>query len=126
MKLYQSENRDTVVEVVWGSNPDLTCNGAPMKELKAGTTDAALEKHVPAVTVEGSQIIVQVGSVLHPMTPEHYITSIGVKAGNLALRRDLSPSDAPKAVFELGDYHGPVAVYEYCNLHGLWKTDTTI
>ena len=30
-------------------------------------------------------------------------------------------SQAPKAVFELGG-EKPVAVYAYCNLHGLWMT----
>ena len=30
-------------------------------------------------------------------------------------------SQAPKAVFELGA-EKPVAVYAYCNLHGLWMT----
>ena len=31
------------------------------------------------------------------------------------------PGQAPKAVFELGS-EKPVAVYAYCNLHGLWMT----
>jgi desulfoferrodoxin (superoxide reductase-like protein) len=33
----------------------------------------------------------------------------------------LAPGQAPKAVFELGG-EKPVAVYAYCNLHGLWMT----
>lgn len=33
----------------------------------------------------------------------------------------LAPGQAPKAVFELGS-EKPVAVYAYCNLHGLWMT----
>ena len=35
--------------------------------------------------------------------------------------RHLAPGQAPKAVFELGG-EKPVAVYAYCNLHGLWMT----
>ena len=35
--------------------------------------------------------------------------------------RYLHPGEAPRAVFELGD-ETPVAVYAYCNLHGLWTT----
>ena len=35
--------------------------------------------------------------------------------------RYLAPGQAPKAVFELGS-EKPVAVYAYCNLHGLWMT----
>ena len=35
--------------------------------------------------------------------------------------RYLHPGEAPRAAFELGD-ETPVAVYAYCNLHGLWTT----
>ena len=35
--------------------------------------------------------------------------------------RYLNPGQAPNAVFELGS-EKPVAVYAYCNLHGLWMT----
>ena len=35
--------------------------------------------------------------------------------------RYLHPGEALRAVFELGD-ETPVAVYAYCNLHGLWTT----
>lgn len=35
--------------------------------------------------------------------------------------RYLHPGEAPRAVFELGD-ETLVAVYAYCNLHGLWTT----
>ena len=35
--------------------------------------------------------------------------------------KHLPVAEAPKAVFELGS-EKPVAVYAYCNLHGLWMT----
>ena len=35
--------------------------------------------------------------------------------------RYLTPGQSPKAVFALGG-EKPVAVYAYCNLHGLWMT----
>lgn len=88
------------------------------KELKAAATDAALEKHVPAVTVEGDKVHVVVGSVEHPMTEEHWITSIILETENGFQKKDLNPSDAPKAEFVVTEK--PIAVYEYCNLHGLW------
>ena len=53
-----------------------SCCGEPMKEIEAGTTDAAREKHVPAVTVDGDTVTVQVGSVAHPMMDAHYIQFI--------------------------------------------------
>jgi superoxide reductase len=92
-----------------------------MEELIPGTVDASLEKHVPAVTrVDDKTIKVEVGSVHHPMLPEHHIAFIYVETENGGIRVDLK--DKPEAVIYLGDEKA-VAVYEYCNLHGLWKTE---
>ena len=44
-----------------------------------------------------------------------------VETENGGQLRYLAPGQAPKAVFELGG-EKPVAVYAYCNLHGLWMT----
>ena len=49
------------------------CCGEPMQELKAGVTDAAVEKHVPVYTIEGSHVHVVVGETKHPMLEEHFI-----------------------------------------------------
>ena len=46
------------------------CCGEPMTELVANTTDAATEKHVPVVEVEGNEVRVKVGSAPHPMSGE--------------------------------------------------------
>lgn len=126
MRLYRSAKCGVLAELISSKDTELECCGEAMEALKPGTTDAAVEKHVPAVTVDGNRVLVQVGSVAHPMTKEHYIQFILVKAGALTLRKDLTPEDEPKAVFSLGDYHGPIEVYEYCNLHGLWKADAAV
>lgn len=110
-----------IVAKVHDGGGQLVCCGQPMEALKANTTDAALEKHVPAVTREGNKIHVQIGSTIHPMTPEHYIMFIAVVQENLFQLVDLKPGAQPIADFNLND--GPVAVYEFCNLHGLWKTE---
>lgn len=99
------------------------CCGEEMVELVAGTVDASREKHVPAVKVEGNKVEVAVGSVLHPMAEEHYIQFIYLqteKGGQYAL---LKPGGEPKAVFAVADGDKAIAVYEHCNLHGLWKTE---
>ena len=93
-----------------------------MEAMVPNTTDAANEKHVPVVTVEGNVIKVKVGSAEHPMQPEHFIQWIYLETENGGQRKALKPGDAPKAVFVVED-DKPVAVYEYCNLHGLWKKD---
>ena len=100
-----------------------TCCGEKMVEVIANTTDAAKEKHVPAVTVEGHQVRVNVGSVDHPMLEEHHIEFILLETNQGFQKKDLKPGEAPHAVFALAEGEKPVAVYENCNLHGLWKAE---
>ena len=101
---------------------ELVCNGHPMERLKAGSVDASKEKHVPDVTVKGNRVEVQVGSVLHPSIPEHYIPWIYLETEKGGQRKAIKPGEEPKAVFELVD-DKPLRVYAYCNLHGLWVTE---
>ncbi len=98
------------------------CCGEPMVELTANTTDAAAEKHVPAVTVDGDVVKVVVGSTIHPMEEKHYITLIALETEDGVAVKYLKPGQAPEAVFNTAGSK-PVAVYEYCSLHGLWKAD---
>lgn len=88
--------------------------------LKANSTDAALEKHVPAVTVDGNKVHVEVGSTLHPMTEAHHIAFICLITDQKAELKRLDPLGKPIADFVLADGEKAVEVYEYCNLHGLW------
>jgi superoxide reductase len=92
-----------------------------MEVLTANTTDAAQEKHVPAVTRDGNKLSVQVGSVAHPMTEEHHICWIAVAQGDKTQRVALEMTGEPTAEFVLDD--GDATVYEYCNLHGLWAVE---
>ncbi len=89
-------------------------------ELTANTTDAAQEKHVPIVKMEGDSVFVDVGSVAHPMTEEHSIKFIALQTTDGYQFRKLEPTDAPKAEFKLASGVKAIAAYEYCNLHGLW------
>ena len=87
----------------------------------SNTVDASNEKHVPVVTVlEEGKIKVEVGSVAHPMLPEHHIAFVYVELEDGGVRVDLT--DKPEAIVYVGDKK-IVAVYEYCNLHGLWVTE---
>ena len=108
-----------VVKLIDGGG-ELVCCGEPMKLLTANSTDAAQEKHVPVVTKEGSKVTVAVGSVAHPMIPEHYIQWIAVVSDGKLFVEHLKPGAEPKASFE-GVSSG--TAYEYCNLHGLWKAE---
>lgn len=92
-----------------------------MTELKPNTVDASTEKHVPVVRkIDDNNIEVTVGSAPHPMTLEHHIDFIYVVTESSGIRVDLS--DKPSAVITVGP-HKVLAVYEYCNLHGLWMTE---
>ncbi len=99
------------------------CCGKEMQEIKANSTDGALEKHVPVVTVDGNKVKVKVGSVEHPMLDAHYIQFIILETKTGFMKKDLKPGCTPEAEFILADGDEAVTVYEYCNLHGLWKTD---
>lgn len=99
----------------------LTGSLAEGEKLVANTVDAAKEKHVPAVKVEGNKVTVQVGSVIHPMTEEHYIVFVALVTNNNTFFKEFNPGDVPKAQFILPDGDEVVEVYEYCSLHGLWR-----
>lgn len=120
-KFYICETCGNMIAAVKSSGVPVVCCGQNMKELIPGTTDAAVEKHVPDYQVEGNLVTVNVGSVDHPMLPEHYIewVSLQTKQGNQ--RKALHPGDAPKVTFALCEGDEVEAVYAYCNLHGLWK-----
>jgi superoxide reductase len=99
----------------------MMCCGKAMKELIPGTSDGAVEKHVPVCSVDGNKVTVTVGSVEHPMADVHYIEWIALETAKGAQRKVLNPGDKPCAEFTLTDDDSVVAVYAYCNLHGLWK-----
>ena len=122
-KFYVCKKCGNIVGLIYQGGGQLVCCGEPMTELIANTTDAAQEKHVPVVTVAGNKVAVKVGSVAHPMTQEHLIQWIYLQTKRGGQRRALTPQDSPAAEFVLADGDAPVAVYEYCNLHGLWKAE---
>ena len=122
-KFFKCANGGHILEVFGEFNDKLVCCGEEMKELVANTVDAALEKHTPAVTVDGNKVTAVVGEVEHPMLEEHYIMFIYLETTKGAYRKDLKPGEKPCAEFLLSEGEKPLAVYEYCNLHGLWKTE---
>ena len=110
-----------IVGLINDGGGELVCCGEPMTLLVANTTDAATEKHVPVFTLAGDKLHVAVGSVAHPMSEAHYIQWICVAQGSRTQRMALLPGQAPEADFVVDE--GPATIYEYCNLHGLWKSE---
>jgi superoxide reductase len=123
MEFYICEHCGNLVGMVHNSGVPMMCCGQKMTKLVPGTTDAAVEKHVPVYTVDGNKVSVTVGSVEHPMTEAHLIQWIALETAKGAQRKVLKAGDAPKAEFALTEDDSVVAVYAYCNLHGLWKAE---
>lgn len=121
MRFFVCEHCGNIVEMVKSSGVPVMCCGQKMTELIPGTSDGAVEKHVPVVKVDGNKVSVKVGEVEHPMVEAHYIEWIAIETTNGAQRKILKPEQAPEAEFIIADGESVEAVYAYCNLHGLWK-----
>ena len=121
-RFYICSHCGNVVEMVKDAGVKPFCCGQKMDELIPNTVEASGEKHIPSVSVSGDVVTVNVGSVDHPMVDEHFIEWVYVKTDKGGQRKHLKPGEAPNVVFHLGG-DKPLAVYAYCNLHGLWKTD---
>jgi len=122
-KVYKCAKCGNLVEALWNGKPTPVCCGEPMGELVPNTTDAATEKHVPVIERTGTTVKVKVGSVAHPMTPEHYILFVEVLHGKDVYRHDFVEGDTvAEATFLIPDDGQPLVAREYCNLHGFWAT----
>jgi len=117
---YRCEICGNIVALIKNGGGTLVCCGHNMTKLIPNTSDGAKEKHVPFITRENGKMSVAIGSVLHPMLPEHHIEWIALDTGEKTEIVYLKPGMEPKTAFS----EVPAGtVYAYCNLHGLWKTD---
>jgi len=119
-EIYRCKVCGNMVLLVKKGGGTLTCCGENMEKLEANKVDASLEKHVPVVIREDGRIRVEVGSTLHPMIPEHYIEWIALVSGDRVEFKYLEPGEDPIAEFEDAELG---TVFEYCNIHGLWRKD---
>lgn len=122
-KFYVCEHCGNIIAFVKDAGVPVMCCGQKMTEIIPGTTDAAVEKHLPVIKQEGNIITVEVGSVEHPMLDAHYIEWISIQTKEGNQRKILVPGQEPKAVFAITDGDELEAAYAYCNLHGLWKAE---
>ena len=122
VKFYRCNHCGNIVMMVHDSKVPMMCCGEKMTELVAGSTDAAVEKHVPVVDIKSNSVEVSVGSVMHPMEEEHYIMWIYLETNRGGQIKSLNPGEDAMATFLLND-EKPKVVYAYCNLHGLWKKE---
>lgn len=119
LKFFKCKNCGDVVIRLLNENSECKPN---MEELVANTVDASSEKHLPVAVCENGFVKVKVGSIMHPMEQAHYIQFIAVQTEDSYILKTLSPEKAPEVEIYVGE-EKPVAIYEYCSLHGLWKTE---
>lgn len=122
VKFYICKHCGNIVGLIHNAGVPLVCCGEKMSELVPNTTEAATEKHLPVVEMDGNIVKVSVGSVEHPSTEEHYIAWVYLETAHGGQRKAIKPGDKPEVSFALQDDE-LIAVYAYCNLHGLWKTE---
>ena len=84
VKFYRCSHCGQIIAFVENKNIPVVCCGEPMQEIVPGTSDGAVEKHVPVYHVNGNLVEVNIGEVDHPMTEEHYIewVVLQTKQGN--------------------------------------------
>lgn len=121
-KFYICEHCGNLIGMIHDAGVPMMCCGQKMKKLEPGVVEASHEKHIPVVKVDGNVVNVEIGSVEHPMIEAHSILWVYLQTDKGGQRKNLEVGKAPKVSFALAD-EKPVAVYAYCNLHGLWKAD---
>lgn len=122
-QIYRCSVCGNIVEVLFVGGGQLVCCGKPMNLLEARTQDVGAEKHVPVIFPDEKGVRVQIGEIAHPMEEKHFIQWISVLTKNgQILRQDLKATDKPEAFFNL-KIEEILTVWEYCNLHSLWKKD---
>lgn len=121
-RFYICEHCGNIVGMIHSSGVPVVCCGEKMKKLEAGVVEASKEKHIPVVSVEGNEVKVNVGSVSHPMTKEHSILWVYLLTDKGGQRKCLDVDKEPTVTFAIAD-EKPLAVYAYCNLHGLWMCE---
>lgn len=120
-KFFICKHCGNMVGLIDNKGVPMICCGEKMTELVPNTIEASTEKHLPVVTVSGDSVSVQIGSAPHPMEEKHHIVFVYVETERGGQRKRLEAGEEPKLAFRFVD-DKPVAVYAYCNLHGLWKT----
>lgn len=121
-KFFICKHCGNLIGLIDNKGVPMVCCGEEMTELIANTVEASAEKHLPDVSFFEGKLEVKIGSIPHPMEEAHHIEFVYVETECGGQRKRLKVGQDPKVVFSFED-DKPIAVYAYCNLHGLWKTE---
>jgi superoxide reductase len=119
--IFKCASCGNMVEVLHSGGGELVCCGQPMQRQVENTVDASREKHLPVLLRGSGGLSAVVGSVPHPMEEQHHIEWIELLVEGRACRQHLHPGEQPRAEFAAAQ--APAVVREYCNLHGLWRSE---
>jgi len=119
-QIYKCSICGNMVEILHAGAGELVCCGQPMELLIIKNTDLGFEKHIPIIEKTKTEVIVKIGSILHPMEESHYVEFIEVIADNKIYKKFLKIGDQPIAKFEIKSDN--VRAIAYCNIHGLWQS----
>ena len=123
MKFYICKGCGKIVGMIRPSACPTKCCGEAMEEMMPNTTDAAAEKHVPVIEINGRDVTVTVGSAEHPMLEEHFIMWIALETKQGAQRKELKPGQAPRAFFALAEGDEVIARDRLRALSSPWRKE---
>jgi len=124
-QIYKCSICGNMSEVIHTGIGKLACCGKDMIIISGETKSEWQEKHIPFIEKDGNKISVKIGSIPHPMTPEHYIEWIEIITEHRTYKKFLNPDpsrpDQPIAIFDIDAKI--ISARGYCNIHGLGKID---
>lgn len=123
-QIYKCEVCGNIVEVTHEGNGQLVCCNQLMTLQESKSQDQGLEKHLPVITVDGNVVTVKVGDIPHPMEDAHYIEWIELNTDDISQKIFLNPTDKPEVTFNAKDGYTTISARAYCNIHGLWETNS--
>lgn len=121
LKFYICPHCGNIITKMHDSGVPVICCGEVMEEIVPGTIDASVEKHVPVAEINNDVVVIKVGSEPHPMIEEHHIVWIVIETMDGFQVKYLDKLGVAEATFKTDEK--VIRVYEYCNLHGLWKLE---
>lgn len=112
-----------IVAMIRDCGVPVKCCGESMKVLEEAEQSGSQDKHRPLYTVNEGVVTVSVGQEQHPMLADHAIEWVAVETERGLQFTRLQPGDLPQAVFTVAENDDVIAVYAFCNQHGLWKQE---
>lgn len=117
---YHCKSCGQIMAAIGDIDKSVNCCGSDMIQLAPCSIDASTDHHIPIFSHSGHKVSVRVGKVDHPMLEEHHIEWICLVTDLGIQWRPLATDSEPAASFRLKRSEQILAIYSYCNLHGLW------